>query len=644
MRKAQVGWRRIALCLLAGGFAAPARSQVTEFKIISSRTIVPSPMGRFGPAQPAEKFVAHAKLELDPSDPRNAVIADLDRAPRNGHGKIDYEAEVIVLRPANPNGLLLVELPNRGGSEIFGALDDLDHPAGDGVNEAGNGFLLAKGYALAVIGWQGDLPLDKKIAASLPVAKGSSGFSRDEWVMPATATEQTLTLSWPVADPASAQLFERSVEDGPSVKVPASRWHLVGEDRVEVTSPEPRAARVIYELRYRAKDSAVMGMGFAAVRDVTLFLEHDGGAANPLAKDGHSILTRSIATGISQSGRALRDFLYLGFNRDETGRRVFDGMLPIIPGTRRSFTNARFAQPGRNPGPEADQQYPVDQFPFTYDALTDSLSGRTDGILVRCRATQSCPKVIEFDSEYEFWGSRASLLVTDTRGKAIPLPGEVRAYMLAGAPHFNPWNAVSSRNPRCMLASSPVAAGPVIRALLADLDDWITKAEPPPESRYPSVAEGTLVPADDVYANGLPLPYEGQHLRAQWIEQTEGGPVVRGEYPVLLPKADADGIALAGIHLPMVSVPRATYVGWNPQANASGTQELCDHAAGMLPFARTKAERLAANDPRLSIEERYANRAAYHAAAVSAAEELVRDRLLLKEDAPVVVAEAEAID
>jgi hypothetical protein len=235
------------------------------------------------------------------------------------------------------------------------------------------------------------------------------------------------------------------------------------------------------------------------------------------------------------------------------------------------------------------------------------------------------------------------LLVTDTRGKGIALPGEVRAYMLAGAPHSNPWNAVSSRNPRCVLPSSPVAAGPVIRALLVALDRWVTNGDLPPDSRYPSVSDGTLVSANDVYPSGLPLPYKGQHLRAQWIEQTQSGPVIKGEYPVLFPKADSDGNAVAGIHLPMVSVPVATYVGWNPQIGVTGIQELCDHAAGMIPFAATKLQRTAADDPRLSIEERYASREEYLTKVQRAAELLASERLLLKEDIPIVVAEAGSI-
>jgi len=636
--------RRVTFAILMASACAPCHAVVTHFKIVSRTAIPAASSTRFGLMQAAEKITAHVSLEVDPADPRNSVIVDLDRAPRTADGAVSFETDVILLRPAQPNGLLVVEFPNRGNSQIYSVLSDIDHGEQGGIDQVGNGFLLAKGYTLAIVGWQGDIAPGKKLGASLPLAQNVSGFSRDEWVLPKASAKETLPLSWPIKDPASAQLVERPTENSASVTVPHSRWRLLDDRHVEITSQSAAGSHTVYELRYIAKNSAVMGLGFAAVRDVASFLEHDGSPSNPLARDGHSLITRSIVTGVSQSGRAVRDFLYWGFNCDQGGRRVFDGMLPIIPGSRRSFTNARFAQPRRNPGPEADQQYPVDQFPFTYDVLKDSLSGREDGLLLRCRQTQTCPKILEYDSEYEFWGSRASLNVTDTHGKAIALPDNVRAYMLAGAPHSNPWNAVSIRTPRCAMPSSPIAFGPVIRALLVDLDDWIHSGTLPPASRYPSVADGTLVPAHDVFPPGLPLPYTGQHMRAQWIEQTETGPIVKGEYPVLFPKSDPDGNSQAGVHLPQVAVPRATYVGWSPQTGATGVQDLCDHAAGMVPFARTKAERTAANDPRLSLEERYKSREQYEAQALRSAQSLVTERLLLKEDIDTVVAAAHAVE
>jgi alpha/beta hydrolase family protein len=218
---------------------------------------------------------------------------------------------------------------------------------------------------------------------------------------------------------------------------------FLDDNTIEITRPSGLRANVIYELTYTARDPKVMGMGLAAIRDVAAFLRREDGPVNPLASSGRAAVDRAIGLGISQSGLLLRDFLYCGMNEDEAGRVVFEGMMPIIPGARCSFTNARFSQPCRNPGPEFDRLYPVLQFPFTYEVMNDAVSGKRDGLLLRCRLTNTCPVVMQMDSEFEFWGSQASLLVTDTQGRHVDLPPNVRAYMVAGAPHGNSWNAVA---------------------------------------------------------------------------------------------------------------------------------------------------------------------------------------------------------
>jgi hypothetical protein len=315
---------RIGVGLMAALGWAPAWSEVTHFDVLHKTSITAESSNRFKSTEAAEKFVAHATLELDPTDSRNSVIVDIDRAPRNTNGKIDFGADVVIVRPAKPNGLMLVEFPNRGSSQIFSLLNDVERRTGSEFAGGGNGYLLAKGYTLVIVGWQGDISPGQKIGATLPIAKDVSGFSRDEWVLPKTEGEAVLPLSWPVKDPSTAQLFERSSEDGPSTPVSSSKWHLVG-DQVEISSLASQTSRVIYELRYIAKDSAIMGMGFAAVRDVALFLQHDSGPSNPLAANGHPIITHSILAGVSQSGRAVRDFLYLGFNSDANGKRFSMG-------------------------------------------------------------------------------------------------------------------------------------------------------------------------------------------------------------------------------------------------------------------------------------------------------------------------------
>jgi Alpha/beta hydrolase domain len=381
-------------------------------------------------------------------------------------------------------------------------------------------------------------------------------------------------------------------------------------------------------------------MAFAALRDVAAFLRWERGAANPLAADGRPAPDHAILHGISQSGRLVRDYLYLGFNEDERGRRVYDAMLPHIPGTRRTFTNARFAQPGRNPTPHGDRLYPADQFPFTYGETEDHLTGRRDGLLLRCRLTDTCPRIMETDSEYEFWGSRASLLVTDTQGNHLDLPPEVRAYALAGHPHFAPAGARPERADRCELPVNPLHAGPPMRALLVAMERWMREGAEPPASRFPTRADGTLAPAAGLYPPIPGLGYRGAHAPAQLVDHGVMPPEVRGEYTVLLPRVDADGNAAGGLRVPALEAPRATYTGWNPRAEGFAPGELCTNTGAVLPFAETRAEREVAGDPRPSLEERYPTPGAYAAAVRAAADRLLAERLLLPEDAEVISAEA----
>ena len=401
-------------------------------------------------------------------------------------------------------------------------------------------------------------------------------------------------------------------------------------------------ADLVTSYRYTAKDPTVAGFAFAATRDVAAFLRREGGAANPLAVSGRSSVDRTLLLGISQSGRFVRDYLYLGFNEDDRGRPVFDAMLPHVAGTRRTFTNARFAQPGRNPGPHGDRLYPADQFPFAYAVTEDHLTGRRDGLLARCRGSDTCPRVLQTDTEYEFWGSRASLLVTDMQGRHLDLPPEVRAYMLAGHPHFAPAEAVAARSPCCALLMNPLHAGAPMRALLAAAEAWVRGGSEPPPSRTPTHADGVLLPAEGLYPPIPGLPYRGAHAQAALLDTSAMPPAVRGAYAVLLPRVDADGDAMSGTRIPALEVSRATYTGWNPRAEGFAPGALCTNTGAVLPFAATRAERLAAGDPRPSIEERYPGPGDYAAAVRASADRVVAERLLLPEDAARIVAAAEA--
>jgi hypothetical protein len=627
----------LAVPALAWSFACHA--EVTRFEVLQRN---PQAFGgRSFEGGMAEKITARVTVALDPSDPHNTVIVDLDHAPRMADGKVEASAEVVLLRPARGNGTLVVDVLNRGRKRISTVLNDLTEAQGlrqELAEDGGNGFLLEQGFTVAWIGWQADVAADPVLMrASLPVAVGVAGRSRDEIVLTGTGPRR-VTLAHPSAEPARAVLAMRARADAPSQTPEGLGFRFIDSRTIEITPPAGAPAGALYDFSYDARDPVIAGVGLAILRDVTSFLRRDGTPANPLAADGQSRIRHSIGLGISLSGRVLRDFLYFGMNQDEHGRQVLDGAMPIIPGARRSFVNDHFAQPGRNPGPEFDRRYPVLQFPFTYKVLDDAVSGRRDGILLRCLATNSCPNIMQIDSEFEFWGSQASLVVTDTAGQPVEMPKNVRLYLMPGTPHGNVWNAVASKTAQCTLPLNPNTGAPTTRALLVAMQDWIAQGVRPPQSRYPDRAQGTLVRLEEAY---LPIPrlaYQRQQVVAEFVEQTALGPVVRGTYPLFVPRTGVDGNVVAGVRLPILAAPRATYTGWNPIMGMKGAQDLCTQMGGVVPLPA----RADPSDPRPSLEALYPTQAAYVAAVQLAAQDLVAARLLLPADAAIAVASAQA--
>lgn len=627
------------LALVAGGvLPAAARAEVTRFEVLGREAGALG--GRVFATGAAEKITGRATIALDPVDPHNAVIADLALAPRNAQGRVEAVSDVVILRPARPNGILLFEVLNRGRKLLTGSAQDATGMGPirlETAEDAGNGFLLDQGFTLVWAGWQSEVPAGL-MRIALPTISGVVGRSREEAQFDGTPGAKTLRLSYPAADPADARLSMRLGADAAPTTPVGLTYLFVDPSTVEITPPPGAPATALYDFSYRARDPQPSGMGLAAIRDVTAFLRRDGSAANPLAEGGQSGLHRAIGLGISQSGRVLRDFVYFGMNQDEAGRMVFEGVMPIVPGARRSFTNAPFAQPGRNPGPQFDRLYPVLQFPFTYPVLEDRVSGRRDGILLRCGLSNSCPLVIQADSEFEFWGSQASLMVTDPAGRPVEMPGGVRLYLFAGTPHGNAFDAVATKRADCAMPLNPNTWNASVRALIVTMRQWVEAGVPPPASRYPSRAEGTLVSLEEAYLPTAGLPYLRQQARAQWVDQTPEGPVVRGDYPLFVPRTGRDGNVVSGIRLPIVAAPRATYTGWNPVAGAEGSQDLCTQMGGVLPFAA----RAVAGDPRPSLEALYPTPESYVAAVRAAADALVAERLLLPADAAAAVRAAEA--
>ena len=398
----------VALIVTADAFAQVTRIdlQVVELPALDGQS--------FGRVGQYERLRGVVYGDVDPSDPRHREIVDLDSAPRNEAGRVEYSTTVEIYRPIDMtrwNRAIYHTVPNRGGA---GAAP----PA-----------LLELGFALVRVGWQGDLaPTDRNIVPFLPVAKNPDGssivgpalkefiFNDDDPVSRAHLTYQAASL-----DPGQAALTVRLSQTAPRLTPDELTWSYVSSREIQIERPAAFTGGAIYEFVYRAKDPIVMGLGFAAMRDVISFLRHhdtDGFCnANPLAFEG--LPSIAISLGISQSGRFLRDFLYQGFNEDVSGRIVFDGIHPNIAGSRKTFTNYQFGQPGRWQKQHEDHIFPGDQFPFTYVTLTDPVSGRTNGLQEKCSASNTCPKIIHTDGETELWQARSSLVVTDPLGKHI---------------------------------------------------------------------------------------------------------------------------------------------------------------------------------------------------------------------------------
>jgi Alpha/beta hydrolase domain len=620
----------------------------------------------FGPVGPYEKVVGRFYGELDPAAPLNAGIVDLDKAPRNAKGLVEYSSDFYILKPldlAKGNGALLYDVNNRGNKQAlfqFNSAPRTNDPAT--AADAGNGFLMRYGFSVVWSGWLPDLPdANGNLRLAVPVARGPDGPIRqkvwDEFLFNgAKATQAKLSFPAVAADTGHATLFVRERNAETPQALPSDRWEFVDARTIRLLpAGTPFAIGRIYQLVYEAQDPPVAGIGLAATRDWVAFLRHaaadDSGTANPLAATGVPAVTRALAHGTSQSGRYLRDFVYRGFNEDETGKIVFDGINVHI-GVGRSFLDFRFAQPERmqNIG-HGFMYFPNTDFPFAYQTERDPYTGEREGILARCTARRNCPKVTHTVSAIEYWQSGQSLVTTDPRGRRDEkLPDSVRVYHIAGTQHVDletmppgvcaaPWNQTDRR--------------PVMRALLLALDRWVKDGTTPPASRYPRIADGSLVPMAawrfDVAGverpkapNGKPRFDYGADFRKGVIDKVL--PALRpGAYAVLVPQVDNDGNEIGGVRLPDIAAPIATATGWAVRAKESGgAGELCYLDGSYFPFARTKAERLAKGDTRLSLEERYRTASDYVAQTRHAADALESAGYLLPEDGQRIIDKAAA--
>ncbi|MBV1797213.1 alpha/beta hydrolase domain-containing protein [Siccirubricoccus sp. G192] len=460
---------------------------------------------------------------------------------------------------------------------------------------------------------------------------------------PADRPQAPLSFAVADPDPARATLTLRRTRAEPPREVPRDAWAYAGPRAIrllpEGTRFEPGS---IYEFRYPARDPAVFGLGYAATRDITAFLRRESadGAGRRSPLDGLRVQA-VLAIGISQSGRYLRHHLDLGMNADEQDRRVFDGVLAHIGGAGRVFANERFAQPGRTSTWHEDHAFPENWFPLAHAATTDPISGRSAALL---RAPATDPLVMEVNTSTEYWQKGASLIHTDPAGtRDLPEPAGVRHYLVTGTKHAGRMGATTAPG-ICANPNNPHSSGPLLRALLVALDAWATRGEAPPASRVPRIADGTLLPAEAALEAfpaipGLLRPGFANPIApvTDWVAGTRGP---EGAWHPLVPAVDADGNEHAGVRLPDIAVPLGTYTGWNMYAAEGLRGEFCDREGSFAAFAADRTAREGAGDPRPSLAERYGSRDRYGEAVRRAAEALMRDRLMLPEDAAAFTAAA----
>jgi hypothetical protein len=629
----------LAVIAFSTGISVNAQplSRVSTLNITSRR---PAFGGKsFGTAGQYEILIGKARAFADPKSPQNAGIVDIDKTPRNAAGLIEYSFDVQILKPVDlnkSNGVLLYEVSNRGRGQLYAAYDEggLGYDAGN----SGNGFLMNNGYVYVLSGWSSGTSgtaNPPQVWAALPTAMNNgqaiTGTSMEEWMEPSSGGFGKLSYPAATLDQNKARLTYREHQDDPRQMIPASEWSYVSDSTIKVSPPAGTDAGTVYEFVYEAKNSIVQGLGFAAIRDFVSYLRYsstdDAGTPNPLFVSGQPVLKATVGIGLSQSGRVIRDLIYYGFNQDMAGRKVFDGVNGVVVGARRTFTNYRFAQPGRYTRQHEDHLYPTSSFPFTFETTTDHLTGKRDGLFLRCSVSNTCPNFIQEDSYTELYGGHDSLLVTDTRGKPVPLPPNVRLYVLTLA-HLQ-------GNEGCIDPPNKVSPNPYYRAVLQMIVHWVRDGSAPPPTRFPSAADGTLVSVQEqakAYPT-LPLrPFSPKINEVGPRDYSALPPKETGKYTVLVPKLDRDGNMVAGVIVPEVAVPLATY-GKGIRKQGFGESDLCHENGAAIRFAKTRGDRFARGDSRLSIEERYPGGQAEYAGQYAAAvDKLISEGFLLADD------------
>ncbi len=640
----------------------------------------------FGPAGSYERIKGRVTFAVDPTIQLEQRIVDLDKAPLDSDGRVRFTADYQILRPQDAsaaNRRIFFEWANRGNKRCLQFFNDA--PASNdpiSAAQAGNGYLMRRGYSVVWLAWQGDLhPGDGRLILDVPVATDAgrpiTGKVRVEYIadQPGITTFPlsgwVSTRSYPTVslESSSAVLTRRRYPGSPPETVPPSQWRFArveggsgldnqGTERAIIPSdchihiPTGFDTGWIYELIYEAKNPLVLGLGHLAVNQFVTFLKHgttdQNGVPNPLADIA---IEKAYGWGRSQTGRCIRDFLHTGYNADDAGRRVFDGLLPHVSGAGLMWMNHRFARVVSPAGQQyEDHHNAADRFPFSYAPSADHFTGKTDAILKRPKTD---PLVLHTQTATEYWQRRGSLVHTDTQGNDLIQPDTVRVYMWSSSQHFADPQPKAPARGICQNPLNIVWTSMLFRGMLDAMDAWATDGTLPPDSRIPTRADGTLVNMSDWLTQFPRIPGIGLPTGPNTLPRLDFGPgfadgildepprVISSDgYTVLVPSVDADGNDVAGVRAPMVAAPLATYTGWNLRARWFGNGAMHEFTGSTIPFPDSAEERKATNDPRQSISERYANRDAYVAAIREAAERLVAERLMIAEDIDRVVAAA----
>ena len=642
----QVVFALIVSTFLFASAPKVARAEVTRVEISSKQDVLGGkPFGNTGAY---EKLTGEVYFAIDPNNSHNKVIVDLDKAAKNAQGKVEFSADIFILRPKDPargNGVVFFDIPNRGSKGALGTFN-LAKSAPDPTTEAdfGDGLLMREGYTIVAIGWESDIaPRPGAVVLTAPIAKDNGRtitgwLPLQPWFIPDSKTDSYHYASgnfppvYPPLDPKDPKyrLTERDALVSFPRLVPREDWQF---GRIQsgqfvadvnwVTKADGFKPGMVYQIAYETSNPPVAGVGFAAVRDLASSVKYNADAI----VHGKYVYT----FGASQVGRWERQMIYQGFTIDEQGRKAVDALFIQTGGTGMGSFNERWAQPAEL------GSYNQTKFPILYQTITDPVTGKRDGLGARIPAALE-PKIMEVDTESEYYdrGRVDSLRHISMDGSTdLTDPPNVRIFLLTGAAHGS-----SSWPPRHselqQLPGDPLDYRYAQRALLADLDDWVRKGVEPPSSLHPALKDHTAVPEGDQKFPNVP--------GVQWPTRVPTG--MRNDLPadptsvlpLLLPQVDKDGNVTSGLRLPEQSVPLGTYGGWAFRSESAGQMDtLVSMAGSYIPFAKTKAEREKTGDPRLSIEERYASRDQYLNQVEDAAKKLAAGHYLLDEDVATVV-------